>query len=95
MSQAISSRWPLTAENRFRYQSGPRGICGRQTDAGVGLCPEFLSVTLLHSEYQANSPVARGSVFAPQDAYQLCELTNINTTKFVSVFNNMSQHFIS
>jgi hypothetical protein len=42
MSQAVSSRWPLTAENRIRSQSCPCGICGGQSGAGVGFSPSSL-----------------------------------------------------
>jgi hypothetical protein len=42
MSKAISSRWPLTGENRVPSKSGPCGICGGQRGAGVGFYPSSL-----------------------------------------------------
>jgi hypothetical protein len=38
MAQAVS-RWPLTAEARFRSRVSPCGICGRQSGTGTGFSP--------------------------------------------------------
>jgi hypothetical protein len=38
MAQAVS-RWPLTAEARDRARVDTCGICGGQSDTGVGFSP--------------------------------------------------------